>query len=104
MALSRVLALLSENPVKVVLLLAGIGGLIAWLGTPAGDPLKEVEGRCAALRLPIRSIQLESGSDQEGRFLLMVPARQRARSPDGRWVFCRANLLSGLVAGASREE
>ena len=104
MALGGVLTLLSENPVKAVLLVAGIGGLVAWVGTPAGDPVKEVEGRCAVLRLPTRSIHLEPGSDQEGRFLLMVPARQRARLGDGRWMFCRANLLSNLVGGASREE
>lgn len=93
MAVDRLLAYLSEHSVKVVLLFAIGGGLVVWLATSSeSDPVKVLHGTCAELELPVRAIRMESGSDEESKFLLMVPARQRVRLPDGRWAFCRANL------------
>jgi hypothetical protein len=78
---------------KVVLLLLLLGGLV-WLATASspGDSVDELHSRCAELQLPVRVIKIESGSDEESKFLLMVPSRQRVRLPEGRWAFCRANL------------
>ncbi len=90
--MDRLLVFLSENSVKVVLLLVIVGGLVAWLAVSESDPVKALQGRCAELQLPVRAIQIASGSDEESKFLLMVPARQRERLRDGHWVFCRANL------------
>ncbi len=92
MAVDRLLAFLSENSVRVVLLLVIVGGLVAWLNVSESDPVKALQGRCAELKLPVRTLKLEPGSDEESKFLLMVPARQRERLPDNHWVFCRANL------------
>ena len=92
MAVDRLLVFLFENSVKVVLLLVIIGGLVAWFAVSEGDQVKALHGRCAKLQLPVRSIKIASGSDEESKFLLMVPAQQRERLPDGDWVFCRANL------------
>jgi hypothetical protein len=89
----RLLVLLSENSVKVLLLLLIVGGSVAWFAVSESDPVKALQGRCGELRLPVRSIQVASGSDEESKFLLMVPARQRERVRDGHWVFCRANLV-----------
>ena len=93
-AVDRLLAFLSEHSVKVVVLLVLVGGLVAWLISVAseGDPVRVLHGRCAELQLPLRVIKIESGSDEEGKFLLMVPSRQRVRLPGGQWAFCRANL------------
>jgi hypothetical protein len=77
--LSAAVAFLSEHSVKVVLLLLLLGGLV-WLTT------------VAELKLPVRVIKIESGSDEESKFLLMVPSRQRVRLPESQWAFCRANL------------
>jgi hypothetical protein len=93
MAVDRLLAFLSEHSVKVVLLLAIVGGLVVWLAASSeSDPVKALHGRCGELELPVRTIKIESGSDEESKFLLMVPARQRVSLSDGRWAFCRANL------------
>lgn len=93
MAVDRLLAFLSEHSVKVVLLFAIVGGLVAWLAAASGsDPVKALHGTCAELQLPVRAIKIESGSDEERKSLLMVPGRQRVRLPDGLWAFCRANL------------
>ena len=93
MVVDRLLAFLSEHSVKVVLLFAMVGGLVVWLGASSErDPVKVLHGTCAELQLPVRAIKLESGSDEESKFLLMVPGRQRVRLPDGLWTFCRANL------------
>lgn len=92
MAVDRLLAFLSENSAKAVLLLVIIGGLVTWLAVSASDPAKALHERCAELQLPVRAIQIDPGSDEESKFLLMVPARQRERLTDGHWVFCRANL------------
>ena len=93
MAVDRLLAFLSEHSVKVVLLFAIVGGLVAWLGASSeSDPVKMLHGTCAKLQLPVRTIRIESGSDEESKFLLMVPGRQRVRLPDGLWAFCRVNL------------
>lgn len=93
MAVDRLLAFLSEHAVKVVLLLAIVGGVVAWLpASSETDPVKALHGRCAELQLTVRAIKIESGSDEESKFLLMVPARQRVSLPNGRWAFCRANL------------
>src|SRR5262245_47619031 len=90
----RLMAFFSEHPVKVVLLLVLIGGLVAWLITVSswGDPVRVLHERCAELQLPVRFIKIESGSDEESKLLLMVPSRQRVRLPEGQWAFCRANL------------
>ena len=94
MAVDRLFAYLSEHSVKVVLLLAIVGGLVGWLAASSeSDPVKALHGTCAQLELPVRAIKIESGSDEESKFLLMVPARQRAKLPDGLWAFCRANLV-----------
>jgi hypothetical protein len=93
MAVDRLLALLSEHSVRVMLLVAIVSGLVAWLAASAeSDPVKALHGTCAELQLTVRAIKIEPGSDQESRFLLMVPGRQRVKLPDGLWVFCRANL------------
>lgn len=94
MASDRLLAFFSEHSVKVVLLLVLVGGLVAWLTTVStdGDPVRVLHGRCAELQLPVRVITIESGSDEENKFLLMVPSRQRVRLPESQWAFCRANL------------
>ena len=90
--MDRLLAFLSENSVKAVLLLVIIGGFVTWLAVVESDPAKALHERCAELQLPVRAIQIEPGSDEESKFLLMVPARQRERLTDGHWAFCRANL------------
>ena len=93
MAVDRLFAYLSEHSVKVVLLLAIVGGLVGWLAASSeSDPLKVLHGTCAQLELPVRAIKIESGSDEESKFLLMVPSRQRVRLPESQWAFCRANL------------
>ena len=93
MAVDRLLAFLSEHSVKAVLLLVVVGGLAVWLAASSeGDPMKALHGTCAELQLPVRAIKINSGSDEESKFLLMVPGRQRVRLPDGLWAFCRANL------------
>jgi hypothetical protein len=93
MVVDRLLAFLSEHSVKVVLLFAMVGGLVVWLGVSSeSDPVKVLNGTCAELQLPVRAIKIGSGSDEESKFLLMVPMRQRVSLPDGRWAFCRANL------------
>ena len=86
----------SEHSVKVVLLLLLLlllGGLV-WLATASspGESVDVLHSRCAELQLPVRVIKIESGSDDESKFLLMVPSRQRVRLREGRWAFCRANL------------
>jgi hypothetical protein len=93
-AADRLFAFLSEHSVKVVLLLVLVGGLVAWLSTVSsdGDPVRVLHGRCAELQLPVRVIKIESGSDEESKFLLMVPSRQRVKLPESQWAFCRANL------------
>jgi hypothetical protein len=92
MAVDRLLALLSEHSVKV-LLFAIVGGLVAWLASASeSDPVKALHGTCTELQLPVRAIKIESGSDEESKFLLMVPGQQRVKLPDGLWAFCRANL------------
>jgi len=94
-ATDRLLAFFSEHSVKVVLLLVLVGGLVAWLTTVSseGDLVRALHSRCAELQLPVRVIKIESGSDEENKFLLMVPSRQRVRLPDSHWTFCRANLV-----------
>jgi hypothetical protein len=91
--LSAAVAFLSEHSVKVVLLLLLLGGLV-WLTTVSspGDSVSVLHSRCAELKLPVRVIKIESGSDEESKFLLMVPSRQRVRLPESQWAFCRANL------------
>ena len=93
-AADRLLAFFSEHSVKVVVLLALVGGLVAWLTTVSskGDPVRLLHGTCAELQLPVRVIKIDSGSDEESKLLLMVPSRQRVRLPEGQWAFCRANL------------
>jgi len=90
----RLLACLSEHSVKVVLLLLLVGGLVVWLSAVSseGDPVRVLHARCAELQLPVRVIKVESGSDEENKFLLMVPSRQRVRLSESQWAFCRANL------------
>jgi len=90
---SAAVAFLSEPSVKVVLLLLLLGGLV-WLAAASspGDSARVLHGRCADLQLPVRVIKIESGSDEESKFLLMVPSRQRVRLREGHWAFCRANL------------
>jgi len=88
----RLLAFLSEHSVKVVLLLLLVGGLVVWLSASEGDPVRVLHARCAELQLPVRVIKVESGSDEENKFLLMVPSRQRVRLSESQWAFCRANL------------
>ena len=87
------MAFLSEHSVKVVLLLMLLGGLV-WLTTASspGESVGTLHSTCAELQLPVRVIKVESGSDAESKFLLMVPSRQRVRLRDGQWAFCRANL------------
>jgi len=93
MVVDRLLPFLSEHSVKVVLLFAIVGGLVVWHGASSeSDPVKVLHGTCGELELPVRGIKIESGSDQESKFLLMVPGRQRVKLPDGPWAFCRANL------------
>ena len=92
MFLGRVARIVLYHANKIVLVLLGLGGLI-WLLAPAGDPQKALQARCREQQLPMRIVNLDPGSDQESRFLLMVPARQRERVGDGAWVFCRANLI-----------
>ena len=94
MAVDRILTLLFAHSGKATLLLVVIGGLVAWIAAGESDPMTAVRSRCAELKLPARTMKFEPGSDEEGKFLLMVPARQRARLPDGQWVFCRANLAT----------
>jgi hypothetical protein len=93
-AADRLLAFFSEHSVKVVLLLVLVGGLLVWLtiGSSEGDPVLVLHSKCAQLQLPVRVIKIESGSDEESKFLLMVPSRQRVRLPESQWAFCRANL------------
>jgi hypothetical protein len=52
-----------------------------------------LQTRCKEQKLPIRVVELEPGSLQEDKFLLMVPASNRERTNDRTWAFCRANLL-----------
>ena len=90
----RLLAFFSEHSVKIILLLLLVGGLVVWLRTVSsvGDPVRVLHARCAELQLPVRVVKIESGSDEESKFLLMVPSRQRVRLPESQWAFCRANL------------
>ena len=71
-----------------------VGGLVVWLITASsdGDPVRVLHHTCAELQLPVRVIKIESGSDEESKFLLMVPSRQRVKLPESQWAFCRANL------------
>jgi hypothetical protein len=93
MAMDRLLALLFEHPAKVVLLLALAGGTVAWFAASSeSDAVTALHGRCSELQLPVREIKIESGSDEESKFLLMVPGRQRVRLRENHWAFCRANL------------
>jgi hypothetical protein len=66
MVVDRLLAFLSENSAKAVLVLVIIGGSVTWLAVLESDPAKALHERCAEL--------------------------QRERLTDGNWVFCRANL------------
>jgi hypothetical protein len=76
MVVDRLLAFVSEHSVKVILLFAMVGGLVVWLGESAeSDPVKVLHGACAELQLSVHAIELESGSDEESKFLLMVPGR-----------------------------
>lgn len=94
--MDRLLAVLSEHSAKVLLLFVVVAGLVAWVAASfESDPVKALHGRCAELQLPVRVIEIQSGSDEEGKFMLMVPGRQRVSLPDGRWAFCRANLAVG---------
>ena len=56
------------------------------------------------LQLPVRVIKIESGSDEESKFLLMVPSRQRVKLHESHWVFCRANLAIRPPGGQRYEE
>lgn len=104
-AADRLLAFLSEHSVKVVLLLVLVGGLVAWLTVSSeGDPISVLDGRCAELQLPVRVIKIESGSDEESKFLLMVPSRQRVKLPESHWAFCRANLAIRPPGGQRYEK
>ena len=93
-ATDRLLAFFSEHSVKVVLLLVLVGGLVACLTAMSseGDRVTVLHSRCADLQLRVRVIKIQSGSDEENKFLLMVPSRQRVRLPESQWAFCRANL------------
>lgn len=88
----------------MVLLLVLVGGLVAWRTVSEGDPVSVLHGRCAELQLPVRVITIESGSDEESKFLLMVPSRQRVKLPESHWVFCRANLAIRPPGGQRYEE
>ena len=73
--MDRLLAVLSEHSAKVLLLFVIVAGF-AWLAASfESDPVKALHGRCAELQLPVRVIEIESGSDEESKFMLMVPGR-----------------------------
>jgi hypothetical protein len=73
----------------LVLFLVGAMGLIAWRYLYPRDSLEALEARCAALDLPVHSIVLAPGSDQEARFKFLVPVSHRARVPHtDHWRFC----------------
>ncbi len=93
MLLDRILTGLFDHSVKLLILVLAVGGIVMWLTIEGGDPVKGLEARCKEQRLPVRMLKVEPGSDLENRFLLMVPAKNRERLPDGSWMFCRANLL-----------
>lgn len=92
MSLDRVASFLSRHGWKLALAVLAAAALV-WLFGPQGDPVKAVEARCKELKLPIHTVKLEPGSNEETRFLLMVVTEQRVRLADGRWMFCRANLI-----------
>jgi hypothetical protein len=72
--------------------IAIVAGLL-WLLSARDDALKVLEARCNEQKLPIRVVELEPGSLQEEKFMLMVPASNRERVSDKNWAFCRANLI-----------
>ena len=86
------------------MLLVLVGGLVAWLTVSEGDPVTVLHRRCAELQLQVRVIKIESGSDEESKFLLMVPSRQRVKLPESQWAFCRANLAIRPPGGQRYEE
>lgn len=92
MSVERVSSFLSQHAWTLALVILVVAVLI-WLLAPSGDPVKAVEARCKEQKLPVHTIKLEPGSNEETRFLLMVAKENRTRLPDGRWMFCRANLI-----------
>ncbi len=88
----RVASFLLEHSFKIGAAIAIVAGLV-WLLSPPDDPLKVLEARCKEQKLPIRVVELEPGSLQEEKFMLMVPASNRERVSDKNWAFCRANLI-----------
>jgi hypothetical protein len=92
MFVGRVVCFLLDHATKIGIVLLSLGGLI-WLLAPAGDPQKALHARCREQHLPMRIVNLEPGSDEESKFLLMVPGPQRERVGGGAWLFCRANLM-----------
>jgi hypothetical protein len=92
MSVERMSSFLSQHAWKLALAILIIAALI-WLFAPQGDPVKAVETRCKEQKLPVHVIKLEGGSNEETRFFLMVAKENRTQLPDGRWMFCRANLI-----------
>jgi hypothetical protein len=92
MALGRVVSFLLEHSVKIGAVIVIVAGL-AWFLSPGDDPLKVLQTRCKEQKLAIRVVELEPGSLQEDKFMLMVPASNRERMNDRTWAFCRANLF-----------
>ena len=86
MACDRVVSFLLDNSVKIGAAIVITGGLV-WLLAPGDDPLKVLEARCKEQKLPIRVVELQPGSLQEEKFLLMVPASNRERMSDKTWAF-----------------
>ncbi len=92
MAPGRVVSFLLEHSLKIGAAIVIVAGL-AWLLSSQDDPLKVLQARCKEQSLPLRVIELEPGSLQEEKFMLMVPALNRERVSGKNWAFCRANLI-----------
>ena len=103
MALDRILTDLFDHSRKIVAAVLVLGGLFVWFTMPATHPVSTLQERCQEKQLPIRVIKLETGSQAEERFLLMVPSSNRERLPDGHWAFCRANLQVTPRGGIQHE-
>lgn len=86
--------MLAQRFVAIVLLvLVCAGGVIAWRYLRTGDPIAELQARCADQGLPVRTVVLVPGSAREHRFKLLVPYSNRVLVADtNTWMFCRANL------------
>ncbi len=97
----RVVSFLLEHSFKIGAAIVIVAGLV-WLLSPRDDPLKVLEARCKEQKLPIRVVELEPGSLQEEKFMLMVPASNRERVSGKNWAFCRANLIMVPPEGPRR--